>query len=135
MCPMMTQPHRHSLLLRYGSIGGMATALHYLVFIALLNVTTPVFATLAGGIMGAIFSYIANKHLTFVNDAKKSLSPKRFFLVTLMYNAANTGLMYLAIQLLPVYESLYWVLIQFTITVTLSVISYFIHKYWSYHYV
>ncbi len=135
MCPMMTQPHRHSLLLRYGSIGGMATALHYLVFIALLNVTTPVFATLAGGITGAIFSYIANKHFTFVNDVRKSLSPKRFFLVTLMYNAANTGLMYVAIQLLPVYESLYWVLIQFTITVTLSVISYFIHKYWSYHYV
>ncbi len=135
MCPMMTQPHRHSLLLRYGSIGGMATVLHYLVFIGLLSVTTPVYATLAGGITGAIFSYIANKHFTFVNNVRKNFNPIRFFLVTLMYNTANTGLMYLAILLLPVYESLYWVLIQFTFTVTLSVISYFIHKYWSYHYV
>lgn len=135
MCHMMTQPHKHSLLLRYGSIGGMATVLHYLVFITLLSVTSPVYATLAGGISGAIFSYIANKRLTFITDARKNLNPTRFYLVTLMYNAANTSLMYLALQLLPVYEYQYWVLIQLMITVTLSVISYFIHKYWSYQYV
>ena len=135
MCHMMTQPHRQSLLLRYGSIGGMATALHYMVFVALLSVTTPVYATLTGGMSGAIFSYVANKHYTFVSDGKKTLNPARFYLVTLIYNATNTGLMYLALQCLPIYESQYWVLIQLAITVTLSVISYFIHKYWSYHYV
>lgn len=133
MPAMMTLKAKHSLLLKYGSIGGMATAVHYVVFMVLLTIVSPVWSTLWGGVCGAIFSYYANKRFTFIGRADKTLKAHRFYFVTLLYNIANTGIMYLITQIWPSEQTFYWVFVQCGITVVLSVISYFIHKYWSYH--
>lgn len=135
---MMTQALNKTLkrssLLRYWSIGGLATGLHYSVFVVLLFVMTPVWATLIGGCIGAVFSYLANKRMTFIQDQQKTLNPIRFYIVTIAYNVGNVGMMYAAQQLFSMETTFYWVCIQLVITVVLSVVSYLIHKYWSYHY-
>ena len=131
---MMTQRLKQSLLMRYWSIGGMATVLHYLVFLLLLTVWTPTLATLLGGIAGAMFSYWANKRFTFCDDADKELGMARFYAVTFLYNLANVGLIEWVSRAWPQDSVIYWLLIQIAITLFLSVISFFIHKYWSYRY-
>ena len=134
MTQRLKQSLKHSMLLRYWSIGGVATGIHYLVFLLLLGVFNPVTATLIGGLMGAIFSYWANKRITFMSNGSKELGSLRFYAVTLLFNLANAGCMWWVSHNWPQGHVVVWLLVQVVITLVLSVISFFIHKYWSYHY-
>lgn len=80
-----------ALLIRYLGIGFVATGGHYFVFLLLIvnGVTDPVLASVGGGVIGAIISYIGNRRLSFVATGIYKLQPIRFVLVSLATNIGN----------------------------------------------
>lgn len=61
-------PPLTTLLIRYLGIGFIATGVHYAVFLLLVTTefVTPLLASICGGMVGAIASFIGNRALCFV---------------------------------------------------------------------
>ncbi|PMY78395.1 sugar translocase [Pseudomonas sp. FW306-2-2C-D06B] len=80
-----------TLLIRYLGIGFIATGIHYVVFLVLVTTefATPLLASICGGMVGAIASFIGNRALCFVADGSRKFQPVRFALVALATNFGN----------------------------------------------
>lgn len=115
-------------LSRYCSVGAVATFLHYCVFITLLSFTDAVFASFIGVSLGTIAAYLGHRSFTFLSTSINQLQPKRFFFVAINYNIINVLMMWAFIEII----SLPPLNAQLIITAILGLISFIIHKYWSY---
>ncbi len=66
----------------YALVGASGTLAHYLLFVALLSVDTPVLlASLAGYVLGALVNYALNYTVTFASRRPHREAAPRFFAV------------------------------------------------------
>ncbi|MDO5758452.1 MAG: GtrA family protein [Rhodobacterales bacterium] len=86
-------------LLRFGSVGLLATATHALTYLALLAVTVPHIANLLGFCLALVFSYWGHSRFTFTNHKADTWEERRrrlsFLAVALLGLALNTGFVHL----------------------------------------
>ena len=81
--------------------GGIATAVHYAVLIALVE-WFGVFAALSsftGALFGAVVAYVANRHITFPgSNARHVQALPRFMAIALLGAILNGALVWLGVQ-------------------------------------
>lgn len=85
--------------IRFAGIGGVCTALQYLILILLVKLfdVYPVTASTIGYIISALLNYQLNRVYTFLSDAGHSYALPRFFAIAfagLLLNAAVLGCMH-----------------------------------------
>ena len=90
--------------IRFAGIGGISTALQYLILVLLVTLLDihPVTASTTGYILSALLNYQLNRVYTFRSDAAHLHALPRFFaiaLVGLLLNAAVLGFMVSVIQI------------------------------------
>lgn len=119
-----------ALLIRYLGIGLVATGGHYFVFLLLIvnGVTDPVLASVGGGVIGAIISYIGNRRLSFVATGIYKLQPIRFVLVSLATNIGNGVGMWVLIKF-----NLSPLVSQILVTLTLTALGFTAHRFWTFN--
>jgi putative flippase GtrA len=115
--------------LKFLGVGGAATALHYIILMALVELldANAVVATSTGYIISAVFNYTLNYHFTFVSKARHGRAFTKFTLVALSGLCVNGLIVYMLTEL-----SLHYVLAQIAATATVTVINFIAHKYWTY---
>ncbi len=89
----MTLPRQ---LFRFLIVGGIATAVHYALLMALVHVgVAPVPASSAGFVLGAIVNYALNRRFTFASARRHREAVPRFAATALAGLAINGALMWL----------------------------------------
>lgn len=114
----------------FATIGVVATALHYAVLIALVEIAavSPVRASAAGALAGAFLSYGLNRFITFRSSAPHTTTVSRFFCVAAIALAINTALMALFTELL----TLPYLLAQVITTGLIVIITFGANKWWTF---
>lgn len=123
-------PSLFTLLIRYLGIGLIATGIHYAVFLVLVATesTTPLLASIFGGMVGAVASFIGNRALCFVADGSRKFQPVRFALVALATNFGNGVGMWFLIK-----SNLSPLISQVLVTVTLTALGFIAHRFWTFN--
>ena len=80
-------------------VGGLATALQYLVLIALVQIggVKPILASVVGYASGAGLSYFLNYHVTFASDRSHGQAIAKFLVVAVIGLAVNSTIVTIAI--------------------------------------
>ena len=117
----MTELHRTaSQFLRFATVGGIATAIHYLILIALVHGANmnAVWASSTGFVVSAVFNYLLNYRFTFQSSVEHRGAIIKFFIVASVGLALNSivmqisteyaGMHYLIAQLLATGLVLLW---------------------------
>ena len=106
--------------IRFAGVGGVATALQYLLLIALVEIVrvAPLYASISSYLASAALNYWANYHFTFSATVPHRQAMPRFVLVSgaglvinaLVFHVVHTGfgLMYLIAQILASGFVLLW---------------------------
>jgi len=123
-------PSLFTLLIRYLGIGLIATGIHYAVFLVLVvtEFTAPLLASIFGGMVGAVASFIGNRALCFVADGSRKFQPVRFALVALATNFGNGVGMWFLIK-----SNLSPLISQVLVTVTLTALGFIAHRFWTFN--
>ena len=81
--------------LRFAGVGALATSVHYLLIVALVEsgLAGPVAAKAWGYIAGALVGYAANRRYTFTSRVRHSVGLPRFLLVAAVGFVLNAALM------------------------------------------
>ncbi|MFY1028794.1 GtrA family protein [Pseudomonas asiatica] len=118
------------LLIRYLGVGLIATGIHYAVFLMLIATafSTPLLASIFGGIAGATASFLGNRTLCFVADGPRKFQPVRFALVALATNFGNGVGMWFLIK-----SNLSPLISQVLVTVTLTGLGFIAHRFWTFN--
>lgn len=119
-----------ALLCRFLGVGAIATLAHQLVFILMLMLGAPWLGSVCGAAVGAVVNFWLTRKACFVAQNGKRLQPYRFVYAALAHNFANAILMSLLLR-----TSLPPLFAQMLITGCLTVVSFFIHRYWTYNHV
>lgn len=84
-------------MLRFAFVGGLATALHYLILIALVNGAglDVSFASAIGYTLSTLFNYAINRRLTFRSRRSHSIALPRFLWLASFGLAINTATVWL----------------------------------------
>ncbi len=118
-------------ILRYALTGGLATALHYGVLLALvegLHTAAPV-AAAAGSLCGALLAYAGNRHFTFAGStAPHGRALPRFALVALLGAALNGAIVWVGTVAL----GLHYLLAQMLATLAVLLFGFRLNKTWSF---
>lgn len=105
---------------RFAVVGGLATAIHYVVLIILVQwaQSDVVFASSVGFLISAVFNYLLNRRITFRSQKSHLEALPRFFVVAFLGLLINAGLIwvfhdaaqlhYLAAQILATAGTLFW---------------------------
>ncbi|WOX06157.1 GtrA family protein [Microbulbifer pacificus] len=127
-----TSPRRCEQLLgravRFAAVGGVATAVQYLLLVALVELAAVgevVSSALAFG-LAAVFNYLLNFHLTFGGGSRHWQALPKFVVVAALGLATNTLCFSLALPLLP------YLLAQLIATLVTLVGNFILHQYWIY---
>lgn len=119
----------NSQLGRFAIVGGAATGLQYLLLILLAELTplAPVTCSAMAFSLSALFNYLANYYVTFQSSKRHLETLSRFIVTAAVGLSINTGVFYLAEQILPHY--LWSQCVATFITLTSN---FLLHKYWIY---
>ena len=123
------------MFIRYGLTGAIATIIHYLVLLLLVEsfAIQPWIATGIGAICGAVVSYIGNRQFTFVNQVlnnqiSNSKALPRFFVIAALGAALNS----LLILLMTDYYNLYYFAAQVIATIIVLMVTYHLNRHWTF---
>ncbi|HEY8569827.1 GtrA family protein [Microbulbifer sp.] len=127
-----TSPYRFGRLLgravRFAAVGGVATAIQYLLLVALVELAAAgevASSALAFG-FAAVFNYLLNFHFTFGGGARHLQALPKFVVVAVIGLATNTLCFSLALPLLP------YLLAQVIATLVTLVGNFLLHQLWIY---
>jgi putative flippase GtrA len=115
----------------YTLAGGMATAVHYIVLVVLVELfdLSPAPSAVLGALCGAAVSYILNRRLTFPGTVVgHRLAVIRFLLVAAAGAALNGGLVWAGVQLL----GWHYLLAQALATIVVLGLSYRLNRSWTF---
>lgn len=83
------------LFIKYLSAGGIATFVHYTIYILLVKIAIkPWAATLVAASIGAIIAYLLNYYLTFASSSSHKIVIPRFFIVSVFVIILQTIIVY-----------------------------------------
>jgi putative flippase GtrA len=114
----------------FSAVGGIGTGGHYLTLVTLVEGKwlSPVPASVAGFIVGALINYVLNYHFTFNSKKSHKEAMSKFFVVALFGAMINTGLMYIGVDVLHAY----YLLAQIGATAIVLLWNFIINKYWTF---
>lgn len=115
--------------LRYGAVGAVATAVHYLLLVACVEAGGwPAWlASGFGAVAGAQVAYLGNRWFTFAHRGAASASWPRFQATALM-----GALLGMAVVAIGVWLGLYYLLAQMLATVLGLVLTFWINRVWTF---
>jgi|GEM_PF-439896 len=121
---------QYLVFFRYGSIGGFATALHYVVLAILVErfYLTPWLAASSGAACGALISYVGNHRFTFGRRARHHIALPRFLLIAAFGTALNGAIVWLEIEFL----SYHYLVAQIGATLCVLLITYRLNRTWTF---
>lgn len=90
-----TQPNKIASFIKFLGVGGIATAIQYVIYLALVNFFSIeiVIASAAAYIISAIFNYLANYHFTFKSQGAHLTTFIRFALCSAIGLLVSTLIM------------------------------------------
>ena len=112
--------HITSQFLRFATVGGIATAIHYLILVVLVQAANmnAVWASTIGFIISAVCNYLLNYRFTFRSNVEHRLAVIKFFIVagvglilnslTMLILTEYMGVHYLLAQVLATGIVLLW---------------------------
>jgi putative flippase GtrA len=117
-------------MLNYALIGGLATAVHYVVLVALVELagTGAGLAAATGATCGALVAYAGNRRFTFASDAAHRRALPRFLLVAALGAATSAALVVAGTELL----GLHYLLPQVVATVLVLFAGFAINRRWTF---
>lgn len=117
-------------LVRFGVIGGIATAIQYTILVLLvqLSLTGPILASAIGFLLSALVNYALNYTYTFKSQRSHASSLPIFYGVASVGLALNTLLMYL----LVISVGIHYVLSQVITTVLVTSWNFFANRKWTF---
>ena len=116
--------------IRFLIVGGTATALHYVILVALVqtSIAQPIAASTIGFAVSAVLNYVLNRHFTFQSSNPHAQAFPRFMIVALTGLALNAGLLWGFIKVgVP-----HYLLSQLFATVGTLLWNFFINKIWTF---
>ncbi len=116
-------------LMRYAMVGAIATAVHYLLLVLLVEGAgwPPFAATGAGAVLGAQVAYAGNRWFTFAHRGPLAASWWRFQSTAVI--GAGVGM---AVVALGVHLGLYYLLAQVAATGLSMLLTYAVNRRWSF---
>lgn len=118
---------RVSLLIRYGVVGLINTAVHFLTTIALVEIGdfNPVPASVAGFLLAVLVSFLLNSRWTFGQTDRMLERLLKFSAVSIFGMCLNTGVMYLAVETLNMHYLVGLLLVVFIVPPSNFLLNYF----------
>ena len=115
---------------RYTAVGFVATAAHYAVLIALVELARvpAAIAATVGAIVGALVSYACNRAFTFPDDAARRLSFIRFCVVAAIGVALTAAIVYTGVDVL----GFGYLVSQVVATGVVLVTGFALNRWWSF---
>lgn len=123
---LLSAPELFKQLCRYGAVGGVATLVHYVIFLSALPWLHPVGSSVMGACAGALIAYPLQRWFTFGDQPGRRLRAGRYFAVAAAYNVCNACALWLLLA-----SDIQPVIAQMLITALLFLSSFFIHRFWS----
>lgn len=123
-------PEKYREATRFLLAGALATALQYLLLVALveLSLLAPVTASLTSYGIAALANYLLNYYLTFSCQAAHRIALGRFVAVAAVGLGANGMIMHLGTHLLQ----WHYLPVQLAATVVVLLWNYLAHSVWTY---
>jgi len=117
-------------MLTYTLIGGLATAVHYLVLIALVELADvgPGLAAATGATCGALAAYAGNHRITFASDAAHGRALPRFLLVAALGAITSAALVFAGTE----WFGLHYLLPQIAATFLVLFAGFTINRRWTF---
>ncbi len=130
-CSSVNSPSgRYLAFVRYTSIGGFATAVHYLVLIMLVEWLdlAPSLAATSGAACGALIAYVGNHRFTFGSRSRHHIALPRFLFVAALGAVLNGVIVWLGTEAL----SWHYLIAQVVATFVVLLMSYHFNRTWSF---
>ncbi len=117
-------------LMKFLSVGAIATIIQYVIFIALVELgkVEAVTASALGYGLSSIFNYLLNYHFTFSSNAKHHIAAVKFAIVVIIGLTLNSLIMYVLVNGFDCH----YLLAQIISTGIVLIFNFIIHKYWTY---
>jgi putative flippase GtrA len=117
-------------LLRFGLVGVVATPVHYLALVVLVEVfgVGAVPATVVGSALGAWVNYLLNRRFTFRSAKRHRDAVPRFLAVAFGTGVLNAVLVYVGADLC----GLHYLAAQVVATLIVFLTNFFLHAVWSF---
>lgn len=117
--------------IKYTSAGGLATIVHYVVFFAVIHLTSrPAWqATLFASIIGALVAYLLNYHYTFLSKVAHLVLLPKFLVVATLGVIVQTFI----VAALNQHWHLHYLLAQIIATGFGLVLTFSINNFWTFN--
>jgi putative flippase GtrA len=118
------------LFFKYTAAGSIATAVHYAIFLALIDFSfwIPWKATLLASSVGAVVAYVLNYHFTFYSTAIHRIILPKFLLVAALGVLIQT----LIVAMLNQHWHLHYLLAQLIATCIGLIVTFLINDFWTF---
>jgi len=117
-------------LVMFGMMGALGIPVLFLTLILLVEIcgVSPVLATSAGYLIGALVNYTLNYRFTFKSSKAHMDSGPKFFLIALMTGILNALLVYLGVDLM----GMHYLLVQIFATLIVFLSNFVLHSTWTF---
>jgi putative flippase GtrA len=117
-------------MLSYALFGGLATAVHYLVLVALVELgdVGAGLAAAIGATCGALAAYAGNRRFTFASHAAHARALPRFLLVAALGAAASAALVFAGTE----WFGLHYLLPQVVATSLVFLVGFAVNRRWTF---
>lgn len=117
-------------LFRFGVAGALATVVHFLILILLveIGVASPMWGTVAGFAAGALISYTLNRRYTFISRKSNWDAGPKFLAVAAATGLLNAMLVYVGTALL----GLHYLLVQCLATLIVFLANFLLNSIWTF---
>ncbi len=116
--------------IKYSSAGGLATTVHYLIFLFVIYSASwvPWQATFLGASVGAFIAYLLNYHYTFASTSNHLTLLPKFLIVATLGVLIQTAI----VAMLTQHWHLYYLLAQLIATCLGLIVTFLINNFWTF---
>ena len=117
-------------MLSYSLVGGLATVVHYLVLVSLVELAdvSAGLAAATGATCGALAAYAGNRRFTFASDAPHGRALPRFLAVAALGAATSAALVFVGTSWL----GLHYLLPQLAATALILAAGFMLNRHWTF---
>ena len=115
---------------RYTLIGGVATAVHYAVLVALVEGFnfSPSLSAMFGATCGALVAYAGNREFTFASDALHRIALPRFLIIAALGAMLSGGMVWIGTVML----AWHYLVAQLLATILIMLLTYQLNRLWTF---
>jgi putative flippase GtrA len=115
---------------RYTLIGGIATAVHYAVLVALVGGFNflPAPSAMFGALCGALVAYMGNREFTFASSALHRIALPRFLVIAAVGAMLSGGMVWVGTVIL----ACHYLAAQLVATILIVLLTYQLNRLWTF---